>query len=125
MSSPDPPDLGVRVRQARERAGLTQAALAERAGVTDETIGRLERGAFEPALSTLVAVADALDVDLDSLVRPKGGSAATAREGPVPAGSALTRRLVLGFEVLDPEAQRLVLRLVERLAARAGGAPAA
>jgi transcriptional regulator with XRE-family HTH domain len=41
---------------------MTQAELAEAAGLSDETIGRLERDAFEPSLSTLSAVQRALGV---------------------------------------------------------------
>lgn len=37
------------VREARRRAGLTQAALAERAGVPKSTVGRIESGARTPS----------------------------------------------------------------------------
>ncbi|MBC8078597.1 MAG: helix-turn-helix transcriptional regulator, partial [Chloroflexales bacterium] len=36
--------FGERLRRLRERAGLTQEALAERAGLTTNAIGVLERG---------------------------------------------------------------------------------
>jgi transcriptional regulator with XRE-family HTH domain len=41
------------LRWARRRAGLTQRQLAERAGVPQSTIGRIESGATDPRLSTL------------------------------------------------------------------------
>jgi DNA-binding XRE family transcriptional regulator len=44
-----PKTIARRVREARVHADLTQAELAEAAGVTDETISRIERGAYEPA----------------------------------------------------------------------------
>jgi transcriptional regulator with XRE-family HTH domain len=37
------------VREARRRAGLTQAALAARAGVPKSTVGRIESGARTPS----------------------------------------------------------------------------
>ncbi|MEN8184341.1 MAG: helix-turn-helix transcriptional regulator [Myxococcota bacterium] len=37
------------VREARRRAGLTQAQLAERAGVPKSTVGRIESGARVPS----------------------------------------------------------------------------
>ena len=37
------------VREARKRAGLTQAALAERAGVAQSTVARIESGARTPS----------------------------------------------------------------------------
>ena len=39
------------IKQARYRAGLTQAALAERVGTTQSAIARLEAGATEPSLA--------------------------------------------------------------------------
>ncbi len=59
--------IGKRVRDARVSAGLTQAGLAEAAAISDETVSRIERGAYEPAISTAVALANALGVSLDAL----------------------------------------------------------
>jgi transcriptional regulator with XRE-family HTH domain len=52
------------IRYARRRAGFTQRALAERAGIPQPAIARLERGEHEPRLATLRRVAHALDADL-------------------------------------------------------------
>jgi transcriptional regulator with XRE-family HTH domain len=46
----------VLVRSARKSAGLTQAELAERAGVTQPVIARLERGGGNPTFTTLERV---------------------------------------------------------------------
>jgi transcriptional regulator with XRE-family HTH domain len=46
----------VLVRSARKRSGLTQAQLAERAGVTQSVIARLERGGGNPTFLTLERV---------------------------------------------------------------------
>jgi transcriptional regulator with XRE-family HTH domain len=56
------------IRHAREAAGLTQARLAEAAGIAEQSLSRLERGAYEPALSTVWAIAHVLGVSLDELV---------------------------------------------------------
>ncbi|WP_243336999.1 helix-turn-helix domain-containing protein [Anaeromyxobacter soli] len=61
--------LGRRVAERRKAAGLTQAQLAERLGVTTETVSRLERGAVVPSLARLEAFASALGVDLSDLFR--------------------------------------------------------
>jgi transcriptional regulator with XRE-family HTH domain len=54
--------FGARVRARREALGLTQAKLAEKAGVTSNYVGVLERGLKLPTLDTLVKMARALDL---------------------------------------------------------------
>ena len=49
--------------------GLTQAALAERAGLSLAYIGRLETGHYDPQLSTLRRLAKALKVSIAGLVQ--------------------------------------------------------
>lgn len=46
--------LGVRLKELRTAAGLTQAELAERVGVSRKTINTVENGVFIP--STLLAL---------------------------------------------------------------------
>jgi uncharacterized protein len=46
----------VLIRSARRSAGLTQSELAERAGVTQSVIARLERGGGNPTFETLERV---------------------------------------------------------------------
>ena len=64
--------LGSRIRQARDRAGLTQEQLAERIGVSRTAIARYESGEIEPKLHNLAAIAVALNVSCDELlgIRP-------------------------------------------------------
>ena len=59
-----------RLRQLRRRQRLSQKALAQRAGVTDVTISRLEqsRDASHIAIDTVVRLAQALDVRLETLL---------------------------------------------------------
>jgi predicted transcriptional regulator len=47
------------VRYARRRAGLTQRALAEKAGVPQPAIARIERGAVAPRLDTVLQLLEA------------------------------------------------------------------
>jgi transcriptional regulator with XRE-family HTH domain len=55
---------GLLVKEARLRAGLTQAALAERLGTTQPVIARWETGTSEPAFKTVVEAIRACDLDL-------------------------------------------------------------
>jgi DNA-binding XRE family transcriptional regulator len=54
-------DLGRALRVRRRRAGLTQAALAERAGIRLETLSRIENGRGNPTVGTVKAILDGLD----------------------------------------------------------------
>lgn len=105
--------LAKRVAAARRRAGLTQAELAEASGVTDETISRIERGRYEPAVSTLFRLAEALDVSLDQLAREHD-----RERGPSRAPSAvppIVRRLRSRIDALTPAGQRALLAIAEAL----------
>jgi transcriptional regulator with XRE-family HTH domain len=54
--------------RARRKAKLTQAQLAERAGISQAHLSNLEIGKNEPAgLQTALALADALGVDVRKL----------------------------------------------------------
>jgi transcriptional regulator with XRE-family HTH domain len=62
-SSPDP-RLALAIRQLRERADLSQEAIAHRAGLTVSAYARIERGEANPTWTTVTHVAQALDVSL-------------------------------------------------------------
>ena len=69
--------FGQAVRLRREARGLSQEALAERAGLHRTYIGGIERGERNPTLKSICTVAEALEVgasallsDAESMVRP-------------------------------------------------------
>lgn len=59
--------FGHSVKEWRERRGLSQARLAELAGVDQPYVSNLEREKFTPTIKTAIALARALDVSLDEL----------------------------------------------------------
>lgn len=61
-----------RLRLARVAAGLTQADLAERAGVTRQTIGLIEAGGYNPTLNLCLSLARVTGKTLDELFWPQG-----------------------------------------------------
>src|SRR6056297_3144292 len=63
--------VGDEVRDARLAAGLSQRALAQRAGVPLSTVGRIERGITMPRFDTLTAIAEALGRELHISFRPR------------------------------------------------------
>ena len=57
----------IKVKLARVEHNLTQAELAEKVGVTRQTIGLIENGGYNPTLRLCIAIARALDRTLNDL----------------------------------------------------------
>lgn len=103
------------VREARRRAGLTQAELAERTGTTQSAIARLERGVGRPTMQRISELVEACGLELQVRLVP-----ATAHDW-----SLVERNAALGT---DERVTRAVtsIRLAEevRAAGRASRAEA-
>jgi predicted transcriptional regulator len=56
------------VKAWREYFELTQKELAEKAGMKQSALARLENGNFKPRKSTLKKIAQALGIELDQLI---------------------------------------------------------
>jgi transcriptional regulator with XRE-family HTH domain len=54
--------MGKTLRRIRKDKGLSQTALAERAGLSREYVNKIEAGKYDPPLSTINALAKALRV---------------------------------------------------------------
>ena len=59
--------LGQNIRRERKRQCLTIEQLAEKAGISDNFLGKIERGDGNPSLTTMDAIACALHVSIDFL----------------------------------------------------------
>ena len=55
--------LAVQVMERRELLGLTQIELAEKTGIDDGDIDRIERGSIFPNVKTLLHLAEALGAE--------------------------------------------------------------
>ncbi|WP_244001837.1 helix-turn-helix domain-containing protein [Methylobacterium sp. J-088] len=66
--------IGLRVRQAREAAGLTQEKLAELVDRTKEAISNIERGVNYPAIDTLQRISNAVGMPMGYLLAESSGS---------------------------------------------------
>lgn len=83
--------LATALRRERERAGMSLAELARRAGLAKSTLSQLESGVGNPSLETLWALAMALDVQVSRLIgeaqarvqviRAHEGAAAVSEQG--------------------------------------------
>lgn len=58
------------VRERRSARGWTQQELAERAGVSRQTINAVETGKYEPSLSLAFVLARIFDERIESLFQP-------------------------------------------------------
>jgi len=63
---PDP-RLKTTLREARTAAGLTQAQLAERIGVSRKTVNTVENGVFIPSTVLALKLAQALGTSVEAL----------------------------------------------------------
>lgn len=63
-------ELGEAVRRRREELGLTQAELAERAGLKQPAIARFEAGGTMPTIPMLERLAEALELRLSVQFQP-------------------------------------------------------
>lgn len=55
------------VKSCRKARGLTQEVLAERSGLSTDTIRRLEQTAFSPSLDTICKICEGLGLSLSTL----------------------------------------------------------
>lgn len=60
--------LGARIAALRREAGLSQAQLASRLGISPSTMGMYEQGRREPSANTLIALSRELNVSVDYLL---------------------------------------------------------
>ena len=95
--------LAERLIAAREEAGLTQAELGTRAGVSQGTIGNVENG-IRKQPKALVAIASALGVRPQWLLNGKGPKMVAQEAADSPSAAAL--RIAQAYEAASPEMRR-------------------
>ena len=67
-------EIGMQIRRARVAGGISLTRLAERAGIGKGSLSELESGQRNPTLSTLYAIANALDLPLSHLLADRSGT---------------------------------------------------
>ena len=61
-------NVGENIKKFRKLKGLTQKELAEKLGITQQSVAQYERTNKLPKLETLLYIADALDITLNGLL---------------------------------------------------------
>lgn len=96
-------EIGNRMKAVRSAMRMTQAQVAEKAGIDTSFYGQIERGANIPSLKTFAAIARALKADPGDLFPARPPAKERLYE------SAMTRLL----DGLDPKKKALVLGLLK------------
>ncbi len=106
--------VGARIRQKRTDLGLSIRATAERAGMSQRFVSDVEAGRGNIAIGRLSNLADALDVPLVSLIRPRSAPGPRQAIEDLLAGcsDAELRRLLGVLEVARGKKAPLVVALL-------------
>ena len=65
----DKVELGMKLREARNKAGFTQEQLAEKADIGVMYLGEIERGVKMPSMKIFIKLIEALDISADYILR--------------------------------------------------------
>ena len=61
-------NLGVHIRQLREKKNMSQQDLADDSGITKSQIARIERAKINTTVRTLIKIANALEIEPKDLL---------------------------------------------------------
>ena len=102
--------LGDKLKELREDKNMSQKALADKLGVTQQAVGKWERGKSEPDIATINKLADIFEVNTDYLLgRIDDPSPTKPRELP----QTVAPYLADGLKELTPEARKEVMDFIE------------
>jgi XRE family transcriptional regulator, regulator of sulfur utilization len=103
--------VGARLKQLRQARKLTQEQLGEAAGLSYKFVGEIERGVGNPTLTTLDALANALQVAItDLLVEDSRPDRVSARDATVVREALDSIEAVLAKRTPPPGPVRYKLR---------------
>ena len=94
--------LGNQIKAARKKKNITQKQLASLIGKTTSSVQKYENGETEPPLGVVRAIADALDIDLASLIQLE--AATVQLPIAIPNGGQIQRDL-LTVKIRESEEQ--------------------
>jgi transcriptional regulator with XRE-family HTH domain/quercetin dioxygenase-like cupin family protein len=95
-------NLGLQLRTARQKSGMTLRELARRLGVSPSFLSQIENGKSQPSVATLYSMAQTLDVSIDHLFENDQSTGAPPEStpetdtSPPAAGNGTVRRSDLG-----------------------------
>ena len=84
--------VGERIRETRQKLGLSQEDVAEMSEMHVTNVGKIERGQTNPSLSTLVALAGALNADPGAWLAGLTGAMIPGRTHQITAAELIRER---------------------------------
>lgn len=69
--------IAARVKAARRSAGMTQAELAEKIGISTNAVAKLENSLMTASLQTLINISNVLNIDINYLLSDGGAETDT------------------------------------------------
>ncbi|MCA9544222.1 MAG: helix-turn-helix domain-containing protein [Myxococcales bacterium] len=116
--------LAVNLRRQRRERGLTQARLAEAAGLPRSTLATLEVGGGNPTLAVLARLASALQLTLEELLAAPRARFRVYRQGELPIEARGVKKRVRVSKLLpDPIPLTEIDRLEVQPQGRMKGVP--
>lgn len=99
--------VGTQIRKLRRERDWTQADLAERIGIDKRNISRYESGHAEPRKSTLLKLAEVLEVDVPQLLGVADAKGSESCEDPE------LQRLVQEISKLPPQDKEALMHIMK------------
>lgn len=112
--------VGACVRAARVKAGLSQSKLATELGITFQQLQKYEKGKNRIAVSTLLLIADALSLPVQSFFETVERQASDGSDWPDLLSKDNIRLIRAFSNIGDPEVRRRIMGLILAVTDEAG-----
>ena len=89
--------IGLRVKELRKKRGLTQDELGSMVGLHRSCVSRLEKGALNVTIDTLIALADAYGLTLSELLAEVDDAGGSGTLSPLPLAFSLRERATINY----------------------------
>jgi transcriptional regulator with XRE-family HTH domain len=96
-------DVGMFIRQQRERSAMSLRNLAEKAGISNPYLSQIERGLRKPSAEILMSIARALEISSETLYQRAGLLDDVRREVP-----AIEEAVAADTKLTDRQKQALI-----------------
>lgn len=105
--------LSERIKLERTKKGWSQATLGEKLNVTQQAVGKWEKGIAEPDTSTIKVMAKLFDVSTDYLIGNNPQTHPTIENDEI-------RLIAKDMQELNPEALKTIKDLISQLRGKGG-----